>query len=127
MKLLRYLIENVWRYFEKITDMPFYDDMMDNPEYYKRVKKLESRVVMMKPYDYLKACGEVHGSSAQRQIDLVDMDRAEQLLKAIKEKHTKMKLPVMDYAYKTQEGRHRAVISMKLGLETMPVLVVNKI
>ena len=128
MKFFSFINESdVWHYFEKTTDMPFYDDMMNSPDYFRKNKKLAGKIEMMSPYKYYQECGKLHKSSAAKQEEVVDPLRVEVILKSIQDKGTKMNLPLLDYAYETQEGRHRAKIAEKLGLKQIPVMVVHKV
>lgn len=129
MKFQHYLIEDIWRYFKKdSTGMPMYDEMIDNPDYYRERKHKDGKIIMMSPDEYLKQSGIIHGGhSMQSQYDQADPERVKDIINKIKSTGSKMPIPVIDYESKNQEGRHRAVISKKLGLKEIPVLVVHRI
>ncbi|MFA5025675.1 MAG: ParB N-terminal domain-containing protein [Candidatus Shapirobacteria bacterium] len=129
MKFDSYLNESsdVWKYFSKKTDMPFYDGIYSKPEYHRRAKKLEAEIVMLTPAKYYQECGKLHKQTAFSQENIVDLQHVDNIIKSIKETGSKMNLPMLDYAYETQEGRHRAKIAQKLGLKEIPVLVVKRV
>lgn len=128
MKFHEFLNESqVWKYFQKKTDMPFYDQMMENPEYFARAKKMSGKITMMKPQEYLKQCAKLQGISYERTVAIIDPEHAMNIRKNIEKTGSKMPMPVLDYASKEQEGRHRAHICIQLGLQEMPVLVVTSI
>lgn len=117
---------DVWRYFNKKTNMPFYDGIYANPGYHKGAKKLEAEIVIMTPAKYYQEGGKLHKQTPFSQENMVDLQHVDNIIKSIKETGSKMNLPMLDYVYMTQEGRHRAKIAMKLGLKEIPVLVVKR-
>lgn len=129
MKFAEYLNESqVWKYFKKdSTGMPFYDEMIDNPDYYREKKGYDSKIVMMSPADYMKGSAKIHGSDYTRQLQMADPATVDDIVTKIKSTGSKMPILVLDYARKEQEGRHRSQIARKLGLTEVPVLIVNKV
>jgi hypothetical protein len=129
MKFQNYLTESedVWKYFHKETDMPMYDEMIDNPDYYRNKKNRDSKIVIMTPEEYWDECAKIHKKTPESQSAICDKDTVDRIIKSIKETGSKMYLPSLDYATSNQEGRHRAMISKQLGLKKIPVLVVNKV
>ena len=128
MKFVRYLNESqVWKYFKKdSTGMPFYDEMIDNPDYYREKKGFDSKIVMMSPAEYMKGSAKIHKSTYSAQVDNLDSDRIIEIADKIKSSGSKMPILVLDYARNDQEGRHRSQIAKKLGLTEVPVLVITK-
>ena len=121
-------------YFDKsYTDMPTYDDMMKDPEYFQRAKKKVWDIVYMSPDDYINNAIEGfskigYGRDAvmSRDADLIDK------YAGLMRDGTKFPMVVLDYSgYMgaedefSQEGMHRALAAKKLGLKRMPVLVVK--
>ena len=129
MKFANYLNEsNVWHYFKKdSTGMPFYDEMIDNPDYYREKKGYDSKIVMMSPTEYMKSNAKIHKSTYSAQVDNLDQDRIVEIADKIKSSGSKMPILVLDFARNEQEGRHRSQIAKRLGLTEIPVLVVNKL
>ena len=129
MRFSDYINESqVWKYFKKdSTGMPFYDEMIDNPDYYRERKGYDSKIVMMSPAEYMKGSAKIHKSTYTAQVDNLDPDRIAEIADKIKSGGSKMPMMVLDYARNEQEGRHRSQIARKLGLPEVPVLVVNKV
>jgi hypothetical protein len=100
--------------------------MLDNPEYYKKNKKMYGYIEELTPEEYMKRCAELHKSSYTQQMQHVDKEVIYRIVKDIKENHTKMYLPMLDYRINSQEGRHRAMIAKELGLFHIPVLIVKE-
>ncbi len=64
------------------------------------------------------------GSLGDYLLDHIDYE----LVKEYKQRTlegSKMPIPVLDYSNMSQEGRHRSIVAMELGVEKMPVLVVR--
>lgn len=105
------------------TDIPWYDNMMENPDYFRENKGVTFELEIMPPSQYLNACAMMQDSDMQRQYGMVDQEQVEALRKLV-EGGTKLYLPILDYADRLQEGRHRAVLAESMGIE-MPVLIVK--
>ena len=122
--------------FSKSTDMPYYDSMMKNPEYFKRNKGVTYKIKYMSPDEYLDKCYEIH---CQRYIEMgktpptkerymrfaIEESLAKKYADLMK-KGEKFPIPVLDYNIMNQEGRHRAYAAKLLGVKEIPVLVVKK-
>ena len=126
------------------TDMPLYDQMMKNPEYYKREKNMEYEIIPMSPQKYIDVCVEglwnfSHQVRREFKFDknllkhAVEKDRTitvQQQPFWQKEDHD-FYMPVLEFGpdidFK-QEGLHRALVARKENLSEIPVFVMfNKI
>lgn len=126
------------------TGMSFYDSMLhkehiagnrDPVEYFKTNKGLVFEIVYMSPQEYLEESYKIHKKFSSdygvNQIPfetylktIIDPDRINEYTERTLE-GSKMPMPVLDYDKLTQEGRHRTVVAMELGIEEIPVLVVR--
>jgi len=123
------------------TGMPYYDTMINSTiknvvKYFKKNKKLTFEIEWMSPEDYLK---EAYYIPYPKRIDktpprlhpltrMMIWDTRKSLVEKYKERvleGSKMPMPMLDYDKFAQEGRHRAVVAMELGVEEIPVLVVR--
>lgn len=114
------------------TDMPFYDNMLAKPEYFRKNKGAAFKIVYLTPEEYEKAIEKgfkaTHGGIDRIQDRITDKYVTEyaDAMKA----GAKFPLPVIEYQWNTdhlsftQEGHHRSAAVKKLGLETMPVMIV---
>lgn len=114
-------------FFANTTGMPYYDGLLEFPKYHKENKGDCSRIVLMSPDDYFESCANVRTgiSSYCDEFDSVERDRVEKYYQRSL-KGEKMPIPVLDKHRCSQEGRHRAMVSKRLGLTKIPVLVVEE-
>ena len=112
--------------FQDKTGVSYYDDMIDNPDYFKRAKRLSFKIKKMRPDDYFKEASKIHGVSLEHEYQMLrDKD-----LKAYVEwtkQGSKMPLPYLHYGeHGGQEGRHRTAVAKKLGKNRIPVMTVSR-
>lgn len=105
--------------FETDTHTTHYQDLY---------KKGEAMIMDMSPKEYLQRCAvDIFDSTFERQVRAAeaDADHTFELVEMMRS-GTKMYMPVLNYNDKEQEGRHRAVAAMLLGIDRIPVMVVPK-
>jgi hypothetical protein len=110
------------------TGMPYYDQLLKLPDYYRTNKGVTGRIVMMTPMDYMQRVANMHRSTPEREEISLSQKHLAEYTKMIKE-GTEFEMPVLDYAYGsrgTQEGRHRAIAARDAGITKIPVLIVEK-
>lgn len=107
--------------FRLLTGMGFYDDIINYPDYMRENKGVCGVIEYMSPEEYLSICYEYQGDTF-----VVDKEAYDKLLEAVKN-GAEIDMPVLDFrdGYFFQEGRHRAVLAKDLGVDKIPVLVVN--
>jgi hypothetical protein len=108
------------------TDMSYYNSITQKPEYFARAKGLQGQIAYISPDDYMIECAKIHNCPLEhefRAIDEPSMQRIADFLQA----GNLLPLITLDYAGRTQEGRHRAMTAKKLGYDKIPVLVVTKV
>lgn len=114
---------NIIPNFGKSTGMRFYDNMLRNPEYFKREKGITSQIVHISPDEYL-SLSTSHGkpSSGAGVYDAVVDDYVDKIKNG-----EELELTILDFANNEfyQEGRHRALACKKLGVPKIPVLKVE--
>ncbi len=122
--------------FRDETTIPNVDDILDDPEYFRRAKKKTARRVQMSPREYIERAikgFQLHyeGKSFEEVKRLVlggrSKSKAEGYAKAMQAGD---KFPALSLDYTrgfSQEGLHRAIAAMMLGLETVPVVIVEPV
>ena len=108
------------------TEMPFYDNMMENPEYFARAKGIQSKVVKMSPSEYINT---VMREKKVTREDLLSHRDPETISKYARLMNGGTKFPILtlDFSkgFLSQEGLHRAFAAEEAGIAEMPVLVVD--
>jgi hypothetical protein len=125
-KSLTESLEENWTYFKKTTDFPLYDNMLKNPDYFKKAKNLTSEIVWMTPLEYIQKVAKMQQTTVDKQFSLLDFVKIDKIVKSVKA-GSKMDLPFLDYDTNLQEGRHRAIAASKLEMKKIPVMVIKKI
>lgn len=110
--------------FQNITSVPFYDNLIKNPDYFKEAKGLVGEIVHLTPDGYIANVAEMQGTTVERQWELIS-DNIVGKLEKIVHSGKKLFMPYLAYDTNSQEGRHRAALAKKLGLVVMPVLIVK--
>jgi len=108
----------------KRTDLPFYDNMLKDPDYYRRAKGVSGEIEHMSPQEYLRRSAVIFGTTLPKVYDAVYKPRVEKYADEMKMGDV-FPIPVLDTDKKTQEGRHRVLAAEMLGAKTIPVLVVR--
>lgn len=109
--------------FEKDTHTSYYQDL------YKQGK---AQIVEMSPQEYLHYCAhsifpkQGLNSTYESQIRAAIGDaKSTMKLVNLMQNGTKMYMPALDFKKHGQEGRHRAVAAMILGIKRIPVMIVR--
>lgn len=112
------------------TDMPFYDEMLRKPEYFKEAKGLEFKIVDMDPQDYLDRVAKEF-KKTNPEAGSFDTYANQDLINEYAQKMSAgEKFPMLTFDTRngfSQEGRHRAKAAIKAGIRKVPVMMVNKI
>lgn len=108
------------------TGMSFYDDFLDSSlaDYLRNTKHKEGYIAEMSPVEYLECCADIFDSTLESQIYSTKRNNIEKYAAKMKQ-GTKFYMPVLNYADKTQEGRHRAQAAYLAGIKSIPVLIVT--
>jgi len=125
MKIYEILNEN-GSFHADTTEMPFYDDMMKNPDYFAQQKGLQSKLVNMPPAEYISAVMKAKNVTREDILshrDPVTISKYAELMKG----GTKFPILTLDYSKGrlSQEGLHRALAAEEAGITEVPVLVVD--
>jgi len=126
MKTYEILNEN-FPFHADTTEMPFYDDMMKNPEYFARKKGLKSRLVQMSPDEYIDTVSKNKNISPEELLQTRDKALIDEYSKLMKKGH---KFPILTLDYSkhkqvSQEGLHRSFAAKRAGIKKVPVLIVD--
>ena len=108
------------------TDIPFYDRLLKNGKGYERGNtEVIAKVVYMTPNDYFKQCAEFNQSTVEEQHKMINEKNMQELMKVVE--NEQLPIGFLNYVIKGQEGRHRALLARRLGVNTIPVLVIKSI
>lgn len=124
-------------YFDLQTDLSYYDDMLENPEYFRERKRTCTAIVEMTPNEYLDAVAiqqfprfkkdnpEYKNLDEYKEFMIKNMSKERiDYLKKSALSGCKLPMPLIDERDGGQEGRHRAVVARELGIKKIPVLKV---
>jgi len=107
------------------TDIPWYDGLLKNPAYYCDAKNTAGTVEYMSPGEYLSRSAKAKGVSEEFDREVVAPGYVDSYAKAMGA-GAKFPMPVIDLTRGEQEGKHRALAAEKLGVKSIPVLMVKK-
>lgn len=111
------------------TGMSYYDDFLKDLKYMQDEKNLTADIVMMSPMEYFEGCAEIFNSDVNKQIEYTKADKKtiEHLKEVINKYHKKFPITFLNYAERTQEGRHRMLTAAELtSWDTkFPVMVIK--
>lgn len=127
MRSKEIIVEAVTGFQSNSTGMPFYDEMMDNPEYFERAKRLLSNLTMMSPKEYVSRCAEGFKKTKSQIIDQRDKNLAMEYAQKMLDGE---KFPILTLDYTrgdfSQEGLHRAMAAFAAKIPEVPVLIVTR-
>lgn len=108
------------------TDIPFYDSLLKNGKGVE-IGNIEvvANVEYMSPDDYFEQCALLCKSTLENQYRMISERNMQELANVIERE----KLPIgfLNFVMEGQEGRHRALLAKRLGIDSIPVLVVKPI
>lgn len=111
--------ESDYKGFQFDTGIPYYNELRDKG----------AKIVEMTPKQYLQECAHriFRNTTYENQVlvGMADTKVLKDLMKKI-QNGTKMYLPYLNYKDDQQEGRHRAMAAMLLGIEKIPVMLIEK-
>lgn len=106
------------------TDILFYDKLLRNGKGLERGNiEVVANIEYMTPDEYFNHCANLNNGTVDEEYDYISENNMQELSNVIKVE----KLPIgfLNMVNKTQEGRHRALLAKRLGIELIPVLVVK--
>jgi len=112
--------------FKSVTEIPYYDEMLKNPDYFRKSKGLVFRIEVMSPDEYMRRIAEMHNVPVSREWEHIDASSVNYLLKQVQEGKA-LPMPVIDYSRNLQEGRNRIAVAKKLGVKKVPVMIVERL
>ena len=124
------------KFFKFYTNIPMYDEILDNPEYFREQKGYTGEIVWLSPKEYIEAIDkgfrESKGEGRHEYIEDRPIPKYVETAMAVMlelEDEGKVAMPLLDYGFWkgnpdfNQDGHHRAVASELLGEELIPVFV----
>lgn len=123
------------------TGTPYYDDMLNDPEYFKERKGKVFEIAYMSPDDYISEIsrGFWHEPSMQTEYKTYDnflqtgmkYRIGDERLQELFNSQQRFPLPYIEYDKNGnmlgQEGHHRAMVAKLKGLPKMPVMIIRNI
>jgi len=105
------------------TGMPFYDSILENPEYFLKNKEIKFSLVYMSPDEYIKKVSDLQGINSDEQNKNISISNLQKIINLFKS-GIKIDVPIIEFfPQKAQEGRHRAFAAKELGLKLIPVYI----
>lgn len=117
------------------TDAPIYDNMLKGRRDFEtwyidgewQEVKITCEIEYMSPDEYLERCCVIQNTTMERTLMAIDKKNLENLIHLIEnDEGFRFPLPFFNMVRMGQEGRHRAVIAKRLGLDRMPVMVIRE-
>ncbi|MGG0308389.1 hypothetical protein ABEY43_06755 [Priestia megaterium] len=105
------------------TDVLFYDRLLKGQSQREKGKELSHVINYMTPDDYLSRCTIINNCTLDEIHNMIDETNVEELLEVVVKE--KLPLPFINYVSNGQEGRHRAIVAKRLGLDIMPVMIIT--
>ena len=119
------------QYFDtEQTGRRTYDDILNSPELY-TVRNITSEIKMLTPSKAIEAMAAGQGKTVRgaltRRKKMGSDEKVQHLVELLK-LGVKLHMPILDYAQGgfIQDGYHRCMAAIKLGIPEIPVLVVNR-
>jgi hypothetical protein len=112
--------------FRDVTNIPDYDKLKAGKydEIPSRYSNMVAYVEHMSPEDYLRECANIQGTTYEQQLKYISDNKVLKLIGLI-ESGVKLDMPYLNYYDDLQEGRHRAKAAMDMGIDIIPVLVID--
>ena len=124
MKILELLNESS-PFHADTTEMPFYDNMMANPDYFAREKGLLSHLLHMSPMEYVSKVAQSKSITKEVMLGNRDPAKISEYANLMKDG---VKFPILTLDYSSgrlsQEGLHRAFAAQEADIKEVPVLIV---
>jgi hypothetical protein len=114
------------RPFEDKTGVDLYDSMLQKPDYFKKTKGVTYKLQAMTPDEYIDATAQMQRIPDRQARDMVAAKKVESIVGRTSA-GSPMPMLVLDRAAGFQDGRHRAMAAKKMGLEKVPVMVVDRV
>ena len=88
---------------------------------------MSAKVVNMSPVDYFKYCAKIQGTTYEQQFSYLRKVVVDKLI-GLMDSGVKMDMPYLNFikGETSQEGRHRAKAAMDLGINSIPVLIIDR-
>ncbi len=116
--------------FKDTTGIPDYEQLKKGnyDELPDKYREMEAKIEYMTPEEYLRACAEQQGTTYEKQLSFIRKDKVEEL-KILIDDGTQLYMPYLNNVKGdvSQEGRHRAKAAMDMGINKIPVLVIDSI
>ena len=106
------------------TDIPYYDKLL---KYGKGLERddieVTATIEYMSPDEYFQYCAIMHKCTVQDEFKYIDERNMQELTQVVES--DKLPIGFLNNVCREQEGRHRALLAKRLGIELIPVLVIK--
>lgn len=106
------------------TSIPHYDILLKNKKFANEILGEDYEIINMAPKEYIQRCADMFGVSYEYLTETRIDDALKKCYKEMANK-TKFDIPMINYKKNSQEGLHRAICSLLLEEETIPVMVIS--
>jgi len=137
MRATEFITDDLNPFHSDTTEMPFYDDFIKALQtndtrllkYFAREKGLQPELVTMSPDEYIETIVKYNKTTrhnVERERDL------ERVAKYAEKMQAGEKFPILTLDYTrgprvSQEGVHRSMAAIKIGVTKVPVLIVKEV
>ena len=107
------------------TGINHYDILLKNKEYGREVLGEDYEIINMTPKEYIQRCADLFGVT----YEYLTSTRIDEALKNCyieMSNQTRFNIPMINYKKGSQEGLHRAICSLLLEEETIPVMIITE-
>jgi len=136
------------KYFKMDTGLPVHQDMMDNPEYFRKNKEIQWKIIWITADEYEEAISKgfkeesmvlrnkyIPDSEIRHRISEEHLEKIKNIMINLEKQGDGIDMPNLRYSthygyrsetkkpYFDQEGHHRTVASRELGEEMIPVFI----
>jgi len=111
------------KYFD-LNNLSDYYPGYENPLYYLVYKRTIEELVFIKPKEYIQRVAKGHNNSYDEELEIVNQKLVDKYIVDLKKGD---KFPVGFFTEKgsSQEGRHRAIAMLQMGVKKMPIIKIK--
>jgi len=117
-----------------ITGMSYYDNFFRDKLQFETTKQVKGEVKFLTQLEYFEKCAKARGQFSNynitREFLAIEVNNIKRIDKLYQENDlyygSKFPIGVIDFKDKTQEGRHRALLSYRYKIDKIPTLIIRE-